>query len=993
MRVTPEDILRNPPNLIGRSQELTIISNTILDPASQRAVVYIEGQGGIGKTRLLSEIHQQFVAADGFLITDIIDLYLTQHHQPVHLMEVIAQQLQDAAERHARTGRHFVNFLRAEAEFFALSGEGSDEHRAMLEASFRDDMRVLAEQARIVLLFDTFEKLHPYIADAAEFDFRKGGRLERWLIDMLASFPNMVVVLAGRPRQRQREMLMESCGALLRPVLVQPFTRAETAAYIESFGPLADQEFIDIDVLHAVSGGRPVVLSIALACAQRGLFDMVALPAGFDSIADNDGILSDAFIQLILNDLQQRRPDLTSLLAKAVYLRKGLRASLLEQIALDGDAVVDSAQIAADLEELSGFVFVKRMSASHLMLHDEMYELLFQRLSDEQASAWWESAVRFLDQRIAATHEKLKQLRDEQDALAISLALIRQQQKLQTLQVERLFYQFSRNVPRGYRTYRELASTAIIARDEDFDAQLQEELARFFDADTAWGRYYRQALAISGLSWDQIIYDEGIRWVFRRINAHIPGTNRYQEAIAIAERVRCRFPEIYQGETLARGDLDAAQLQAEVYVPELTLRGDEISANYERLTAELGAIVAGAATDEDDVNYARFVLANAYNYWGYYERTHERLQSACDKYREALRFYRPLGLVVASLQAVTFNNLGYAFGRQGDSARGLEYLNQALTIVERMGAMYRIATTLNTRAHLLTDINNLDQALDEVLRARALFESLSSKRGLALCANAEGRIRTRRADGQRAPAEQDVEFAAAAARYRMAIDLFDNEIKGELVRRIETRVSLGKSYRAWSAARISRSEPGREQQDLALNLLHEALNLCTPKTQRTLQISIYEEIATILIDRGMFDTALPMLDQARALLPDVLQSEEMPADTDQMQEMRLYWLRFALLEIQYARCMAGQSRYEPACIHFARAFSGLLRFSTRTPQIDRFHMLGKQLLLSVGNRAQIMQLAQYVQASAARQNLPADGILYVQRVFDHALQDLDLLDA
>ncbi|NTU83660.1 MAG: ATP-binding protein [Chloroflexales bacterium] len=986
MPSTPEVYFRSARKLIGRKSELDTVVAALNGAARSAQALLLEGQGGIGKTRLLSEARELCLEREGVLCTQVIDLYLTRYHQPARIMYAIAEQLQRDADRRGVAASLHEGFAAALESFYSSLGEGSEDQRHQLERAFLAHYSALATRQRLVLLIDTLEKLHPVIPDAQQFDFREVGRLESWLANLVARLPNTVVILAGRPRPRQRELFARAFGDRLTVLGVEPFTPEETRDYIRTeFAGLVELGDEQIDVLHTISAGRPVVLAIALACAERQIIDIMALPAEFEQrYPDNAEQLSDAFVRLVVSDLHTQRLDLAQMLARAVYLRKGLRVPLLNHVVADEGMLVEPHELRAQIGELTSFVFVKPIDDGEIILHDEMYELLLGKIGDQQAGHWWRATIEYLDRQITATMAEL-QSPASHDGDAPRSGYVRLQQKLQTLQVERMFYQMSLDLRRGYQSYRELGSNAIAARDDDFDAQLQEELARFFDPDTAWGRLYHKRLLTSGLTWDQIVYDEGIRWVYRRINAHLPGRDRYSEAIALAERVRERYRSIYDQSLLARCDLDAAQLQAEVYIPAKAPRGAQIAQNYERLVAELTATIAAMPSGDPDAAYANFILANACNYWGYYERVNERLQSAAEKYKAAVRIYRDLGPEVDSLRAVTLNNLGYAVARQGESQRGLRYLAQSLELVERTGAVYRIASTVNTQAHLYADLGQMEKALRSVLEARRLFAQFDSVRAVALNANAEGRIRGRIAESTPDPRERADEYARAAAAYRLAIASFDQE--GELARQIEVRSSLAKLLRDWGSARGNGG--GEAERAEALSLLAQARALTGTKTSRVMRCSILEAMASINVDRGRYAEALALLDEAVALLPPSLQRADSFEESPETSELRLYWLRFAQIELQYALAAFGQGRREEACAHLLRAFTGLITFSPDASPIERFRGFARRALFAIDDSAAIEALRAPTRAASERLRIPAAALNIVEHLLTQVSQDIE----
>ncbi|RRR68926.1 MAG: NACHT domain-containing protein [Candidatus Viridilinea halotolerans] len=989
----PEEYLRSARRLIGRQQEQVLMLEALAAPTDQLRVLLFEGPGGIGKTRLLHEARALCDERPVCLCTDVLDLYLSHHQGQARLLSSIARQLQQAHASHPSNHNPFAAFLAALEHFYAHMGEGSAaDQRQKLEKIFLAEYQTLANRYRIVLLIDTLEKIHPAIPEAAEFDFREMGRLEGWLAQLLCRLPNTTVFMAGRPRELQRQLFASALGAALHVVSLAPFTLEETTSYITSeFADLSEFDEEKIEVLHRISAGRPVLLAIALACTQHELIDLLALPAGFD--AENSAYretLSEHFVDFIVGDLFTRRPAMAQMLARAVYLRKGLRSGLLERIVASEDHQMVPSEVAAELEHFAQFVFVKRIGEHGIMLHDEMYELLLDRIGAQQTAIWWRSAIGYLNEEIARTNDLLQaRMAMLQSELASSdgplLGYAQLQQQLQSLKIERLFYQLALNPQQGYQSYRELLSHAIAARDYDFDAQLQDELARFFEPQTKWGERYRAHLKLSNLTWERIVYEDGIRWVARRINAHLPGADSYMDAIRIAERVRERYRAIYDNYQLARCDLEAAQLQAEIYIAERAPRGIQITQNYTALCAALSQLLATAPADDSDAAYARLILANAYNYWGYFERTRDRLESAIAKYSEAILLYRQLGPEVESLQAVTLTNLGYALSRQGDSQRGLLSLERTLNLVTRTGIVYRVGMTYNVQAHIFADLGQNERALRCALEAQRLLAPFDSIRAQGLNHNALGRIRSRIAAACSDPVQRDGEYALAAQAYREAIRAFDAE--GELTRRIEVRASLARSLRDWARDRDSRGS-GAAQRNESLAIIQEARALTTAKTPPVLRCNLLEANASILNDQGDYAQALTLLDAAYSLLPANLQMAQGFNESDTTRELRIYWLRFAQIELQYTLAAFGQERYEAGCSHLLRAFTGLLIFSPETAPIAQFREIARHSLLKLTTAATVHALRRAAAEAAGIMDAPAGAVTLVDRLLDQVAQTI-----
>lgn len=964
--------------MVAREPELQVIREAINKSGSDTSIIFLEGESGIGKTRFLVEINNVCEAQEDLICTGVIDLYHIDYQQPATLMATVLRRIRKAASNRSAEDILFNQFLNAQEQFYSAKGEDVEDKRRTLEQAFLANYEAISHSHRVVLLFDTLEQFHPTIVEAEFFDFSRGSNFEIWLVNLIAQLPNSVIVLAGRPRVRQQRLFTDALGDKLQLVTMLPFSLAETKAFVSTVSPEL-QDSLFVEALHAVTGGRPVLLGIALACTQAGGLDLDAFPPNFQQYPESSKQLSDAFIGLIVSELHMRDPELALILTYAIYLRKGMSESLLKQILEDEHFSMDSANWGALLNKLTSLAFVKRRGTQEIFLHEEAYELLFDRVDPRMAVVCWRSAIKYINTKLEAIQLELRATLQDRNLSQSSVL----RQRFQTLQIERLFYEMCIDVRRGYQNYCKLSTSAIAARNNDFGLHLQEEIAQFFDSTTTWGRLFRDRLNLSDLPWNRIVYDEGVRWAHRRINTATPAFGRNFAAVEAVKQVRMRFPDIYAQDVLARCHLDVIQLQAEVYTLENSSHAAHIDTNYERLVSELNQYIARIPHDNPDRDQCQFILANAYHYWGDFEQSQERSQSAIEKYRRTINLYRQLGPEVEELYAIALLNLGFALSQQGELEEGLRCVEASLAVAERNGAIYHTATALNTCAHIFIDLNQIEQALLSVQTAQAFFNELVNAHGLALCAYTEGQVRAKLAEALPHELAQNVEYERAIAAYSLAISFFDTNSANDSSSRIEIRVSLGRCYRDWS---VAYGTVNTEHQARALDLLQEARALVTPLTPHLVHCTLLESIAEIFVDRGEFKRARTLLAEAAKLLPLIPHTLEHLNEEPEFREARLKWLRFADIEFQLMLCAFGEGKSEEAYNHMLRAFSGLIAFSPKTGRLDRFHALTHNALSTIGDKDSIQSFQKQMYITARRIGAPQVAVTLVDNLLSQFIK-------
>ena len=981
---------------IGRDAELSQIDAALAQGTS--AILYLVGEGGMGKTRLLEEIVLRAQRRSQLVVAQLIDFIQPEHQQPIALMDALARTLQMALGQDDlfHTFRTIVEELLTESSTTAESG------RVRAQDAFVADYEHAMQEHSVVLLFDTFEKLHPSIKGAEGFNFRANRQMEEWLVrffQVLLERTNTLIFLAGRPRDRQEALVTGQLMTWLQTIPVQALTPPEITAYIQAVLAqeksailLEANELDDLSILlHEVSDGRPVILAIALALWHTGGIDLQALPMGFRAkFPANKGPLSTQFLQWINTNLAEKNPLFHRLVQIALYLRRGIRRDLLEHIVQVEHW--DSAFLEA-FDQLKGLVFVKTRTDSlgivTLTLHDELYELLFELDPGlVQEANLYQHAIDDIKTRLA-----------QLPPLIVGSDLLQHRQRVQTHTTEHLFYRLALNPVDGYQYYREIVYNAIISDDIYFDDQLQDELARFFDTDTHFGQEYLKRLQLGGILWDHVVFQEGIHWVYRQVQDHSPGGQVQRHAIRrLVQMVIDTRPELYQSNQLLHMSLAIAEYygsnQFEDHYQETIVK------TYRQLLADLETMRRHPATTALDLaqwRQATLQRAIALNDLGYYERRFNYLDAAIEHYRDSLRAYRELMTITKEQntersRAITLNNYGFALTLQGRADQGLGQVDEAISILRAAGALQRVAVGLNTRAQILLQQGKRDEALGTVLNARQTLETGSDQRFFGYCLRTEGDIRRRIAAEHLAQRDRSEEaFSQAIVCYQAALPLLT-----EHQRRVQALQELGATYRNRAYCRQEWGDASDRDLAEALAYLQQALVLQHQGSAGAqidpILAAIYQDIAVahfLSQDLAMMDQALQ---QARAAIPPEYQIIEDIGlnQTVQTRQQLIYWLRLGQVEFQHARGCFQKQQYKEACQALLRAFACQLAYSQQHPTIETTRRLGKGDVQAIGSVATLQELHDHTYFQAVILRLTGPAYDEMDRLFEEAKLALEL---
>jgi len=300
------------PQLVGRKEQLNQIVQLARQAEKLPRVIFVEGEGGIGKTRLLLAALEQLRSHNDICVArQLIDLYHVTHHTTDGFMYALSDVLPD-------NRRWFANYWRARDQLVRLRLAGRvqeiDRQSVAVRKAFTADVLRLAESHRLVWALDTLEKL-TYALLGTGVSAEDIGSSWTWLCQQLPRWKNVVLILAGRQSANPLWQQLEAIQGLQTDrVPLAAFTAEETIEYFEAVTRLAEtqdrQTYKRLQALpgdarqraHTLSQGRPILLSLFVDFLSIAPADkLVEIPSG-------DIHLPDDLVRKLINRFRESGP-------------------------------------------------------------------------------------------------------------------------------------------------------------------------------------------------------------------------------------------------------------------------------------------------------------------------------------------------------------------------------------------------------------------------------------------------------------------------------------------------------------------------------------------------------------------------------------------------------------------------------------------------------------------------------------------------------------
>lgn len=919
----PSAIVPKTRQLIGREAEEKILKQAI--EGDSLRVVYITGEAGLGKTRLLEDIPAIIETCrnrDRCLWSKkdwIIDLYDPEKHTNSGLEAAILKALDPDQEQfivYRQARKEFSRQRRAGADMFTL-----EKLRQGLVEKFIAGFNEISRNKRVIIALDTVE-LVQYESDVVQQVCGiepQGIEVREWLTENLPRLNNAVLVLAGRPKLELGRDLQNSFGAQLVEIQLHPWPEeGHTLEYFDAVqkalparrrGALAQMSDDWRRVVHRYAGGHPLKVTLTIELLLRGL----PLPQVFGDPIEKAlqftpqelAGISKQVEQDLVNGLMEAGDETATALRYMAVARKGMDGRLLHHLL--GNEWPEK-QCRRVLRGLRRWSFVKsRPHSSTLFLHDEMYDLLERHAPVPDCAQVAEYIVQDYEKRI-----------DELRASGSMTA--RRKRHLQTLLVEQLYYKMLANRKSGYAAYVRLAAEATFTHEVGFDMLLRDEMLRFFGApDTP--AIIRQS----------INRDSAVLWA-ERYNSMGLRERAYQVA---ADVLSSDHPDFQSGhdDPLFMAALLAGQGVA------LAMRGQKLEEAANLLQDAISRLES-ASISGGEWNRAR-ILGSAYNTLGYIRRIQIKHDAAVESYAKALPYLRQAKLEAHLADAE--KNLAYVYGLLGRHREAVALCDDSIELFRKANNRYGEAFSLNTLGMIRTDMEHFYRGYIHSRDALRIFRRLAYERGIGLALHALGEATRKRATFEEYTFGEAEKLFREAERYLQQIP----DYLTEPLRLAYVQNELGCVYRDWASVR---QRHGRDFTSL-LNQAREQLlaaadvGIDAPEW-RMHRADCYEDLAHVEYIRGSEGHAdlLKWLDKAQDSVERQYQITEqgLPVIDEPAQG---YWVMLGKVELLrgYVAFASGKEKedlnqeadpdYKQAIQHYVFATAYFETFSPRAHEL------------------------------------------------------------
>lgn len=757
----PDFSLKRLEKFIGREAILKDVRGWLEDGKFHLA--FFSGEYGIGKTRLLQRILELEKKYNG-APTRLIDLYHFRLHSPEGLAVAIFECFKGTENEH-----YFNPFITARRRLEAARAAGDSkairEHLEALLKYCAEGVKKMSAERGVLLLFDTTEQfVYPTAARfAPAWDWLKG-----WLADL----PKGAVLFAGRPSASalfQRFPPFDKAQGKLSTIPLGFFTPEESRAYLlavaerwlEETGQTVSFAEDDIQKLHTLSQGRPILLAIFLELRMRN-------PQAFKDLS---ALKPETFAKVIINNLLSE-PELGETLKAAGRARKGMSPELFVKIC--GGSLKDAK---AALEALKERVFAKTFpDDERVFLHDELYALLEQQVyadpadaADRQAAA--QAIYEYYRDEIGKKNEELKNIfasltaekaepsvLSSEDYVPKIRELETKRQQLKTEFVHyRLRYQVEKAGKRkaheddpvfaGLKMYYRYAHEAASSNNDEILIPLQIELTNFWlsleDGDF-WKPFIEGLLFIHEI-WLKVATEQNYWDEVPRLEENLDGIT---SLAADQKAVLHALLEIWRGTGLVFGapDYDRAQ---------------DIFTNVLEETEKL-------TIDGDLKWFKNAVISLAYRQRAYLYRIRGLFEDAIEDFKQGLFYSRFIHF--DHEEATLRNDMGYAQMLAGRFQPAFENMWDGLQLRYKLAVGPRIALSHSSLAQHFIATGAYEEARKHAQFAVRIAGAVGYRRGIGFGNLALAEAARRFAFSAQGPSNQEEYLREAQDAIEIALD-------------------------------------------------------------------------------------------------------------------------------------------------------------------------------------------------------------------------------
>ena len=662
---------------IGREDEIRQIDQLITD-WDKRRVLSVQGDGGVGKSRMLQEIRDRCLErqdAERLAVTEVLTFDDRALHLPENLRYRLAQTLGE--ENFGPYCRQLLDFRKVTSADYSM--EQLEQKQQRLLKAFHECLSATLRERRGVILLDT--------TDAIE----EGSSIWEYITsDLVLPSYNALFIIAGRNAGKIHERLYQQIDEHARSLELSPLTPKDSMKYL-----LARQAqlhcVIDPGIAEKIvflAQGLPILIDLAVVW----LAHEVPLPWLEEESLEDIKALSPELM------ISRKREFTHNLVGRVFELRTSidrLFLALAHVYPVNTSLVavllgLSEEEAAALLEEARSYIAVKELPGGWFTLHDEVRRLL----QEVEAERDPERRRRQADnQRAAAYFEaKVNTLREERQALEER----GQESSARYVEVDREYWIAAGQWLHHKVRVSQSEGMAIFTRvfDEATEAYrfaVRKSFIRQVD------RVYRDLTSSQK-------YDVDIRRVKAMLDA-----GRYQH-----------------GKNLLLNMLELPDLQPAQQI--------DMHIQLGNLDIRLGDFKAGLDSFEEAVRLSREnsltrELMLALNALGWGNRLIGNFKLAIKHYREALELSITLG--DRKREAWILNNTAFAYAHLGRHKAALSLCNQALEVWHEVDFDRGLGAVHEVFGEVYVLSSRFAQALEHYAAALEIFEPSNDREWLS----------------------------------------------------------------------------------------------------------------------------------------------------------------------------------------------------------------------------------------------------------------------
>lgn len=666
-------------DFINREDELSLIES-LINKWGTSLFLCIDGEGGIGKTRLLQEIPKKIVLkSDSFVLTDIIDFDDKNYHLPDRIGQKIAKMLDESA---------FIQYLSELTDYYKMEKAGVSiktlsEKIETINKVFIDCFNKISITKRIVLFFDTTEVI-------LKTDFWN------YLTMMGSQLKNCLLLISGRNSRKNGEYLRDKFGmnAVYFLDLLPLSPEAGEEYIIKKRAFIKDErlksQLAELDEkLIFLSGGRPILIDLAVEWIARNIpLDWLT----DKSIAELKSISH--------NEREKYQKDFERCLVVhiAEYIYKPINKLILLMshfYPIDCDIITsllyENKQSDAEtlFNEAKSYAFIKVLPDGHIKLHDEMHRMIKEYVLDisdpekDKRKQYSSFAIKYLENQI-------HQLEIEFNSNKSSVEQIYIRQSIHILKSEYLRHSLFIDIENGVQIFIELFDS--VTQKPNISLTLREILIAEMDNQI-----------------HNITPQQYYMFIIRKIR-HLRETGSYLQAKDNAVNIlkQTLLPEQYVDIHIEIGNI---QIRLGCYKSGID--------NF------IKAVKLCEDNEFENKKEFKSYLMRTKNALGWGYRLIGRYEDAIIEYTKAREISSELDEKLQ--EAIILNNLAFAYARSGNYFGATNFADEANELWERLeneegkGAIHHVYSEIYG---LQSDFDN---AIKECKRALDIFIRLNHK--------------------------------------------------------------------------------------------------------------------------------------------------------------------------------------------------------------------------------------------------------------------------